>query len=125
MSEVTAEMIERGRGTDPRSAALRRKRGATVQQARERLTTSDTGHRGCDLELLRAYASTRLDPSLPATTLIAVVWLALFGGFRSNAVILWGALTLASLLLCCRAARSSRRSTIQRCICADGIRASA
>ncbi len=105
MSEVTAEMIERGRGTDPRSAALRRKRGATVQQARERLTTSDTGHRGCDLELLRAYASTRLDSVPSATTLIAVVWLVSFWWLRSNAVILWGALTLASLLLCCRAAK--------------------
>ena len=105
MSEVTAEMIERGRGADPRSAALRRKRGAKVQQARERLTTSDTGHRGCDLRLLRAYASTRLDAAPSATALIAVVWLVAFWWLRSNAVILWGALTLASLVLCCRAAK--------------------
>jgi len=53
MSEVTAEMIERGRGLDPKAATARRKRGAKVQRARERLTTSDTGHRGSDLALLR------------------------------------------------------------------------
>jgi two-component system, cell cycle sensor histidine kinase PleC len=105
MSEVTAEMIERGRGSDPRSAVARRKRGAEVQQARERLTTSDTGHRGCDLELLRAYASTRLDSALSATTLIVIVWLLSYWWMRSNLVILWGALTLASLVLCCRAAK--------------------
>ena len=105
MSEVTAEMIERGRGSDPRSAAARRKRGAKVQQARERLTTSDTGHRGCDLELLRAYASTRLDSALSATALIVVVWLISYWWMGSNLVMLWGALTLASLILCCRAAK--------------------
>ncbi len=105
MSEVTAEMIERGRGTDPRSLAQRRRRGATVQQARERLTTSDTGHRGCDLELLRAYASTRLESILSATTLIVIVWLLSYWWMRSNLVLLWGALTFASLVLCYRAAR--------------------
>jgi two-component system cell cycle sensor histidine kinase PleC len=55
MSEVTAEMIERGRGLDPQTATQKRRLGARVRQARERLTTSDTGHRGTDLELLRAY----------------------------------------------------------------------
>ena len=59
MSEVTAEMIERGRGLDPKAVTARRQRGVKVQRARERLTTSDTGHRGSDLALLRAYAAAR------------------------------------------------------------------
>jgi two-component system cell cycle sensor histidine kinase PleC len=105
MSEVTAEMIERGRGADPRSAAARRKRGAQMQEARERLTTSDTGHRGCDLELLRAYASTRLGSALSAAALILAVWLLSYWWVRTNLVMLWGALSLASLLLCCGAAK--------------------
>jgi two-component system cell cycle sensor histidine kinase PleC len=66
-------MIQRGRGKDPRLVAERRRRGLKVREAREKLTTSDTGHRGCDVGLLRAYASTRIHSAVPATALIALV----------------------------------------------------
>ena len=106
MSEITAEMIERGRGRDPKAAAERRKRGAKVQRARERLTTSDTGHRGCDLALLRAYASARKDSALSGAALIAAAGLLSFYWIKSNVVFLWVVLTLSTLILCYGAAKS-------------------
>ena len=56
MSEVTAEMIERGRGPDVAVLARRRKTASKVREVRERLTSSGTGHRAFDIELLRIYA---------------------------------------------------------------------
>lgn len=49
MTEVTAEMIERGRGTDPRVATERRRLAAKVREAREKLTSSGSGHRAFDV----------------------------------------------------------------------------
>ncbi len=93
-------MIERGRGLDPRTATERRKRGAKVQSARERLTTSDTGHRGCDLALLRAYGAARETSALSGSILIAMVTLMSFYWIRSNVALVWAVLTLSSLILC-------------------------
>ncbi|ARN83520.1 sensor histidine kinase [Methylocystis bryophila] len=106
MSEITAEMIERGRGADPRRAAERRKSGARIQRARERSAASDAVQAGHDRELLRIYATARLDSALSATTLIALVGLCSFWWARSNLPILWGAAAFASLLICCWAAKS-------------------
>ena len=58
MSEVTAEMIERGR-VDRRLSADRRKLASKVQEAREKLTSSGSGRRVFDIELLRLYAQNR------------------------------------------------------------------
>ncbi|HVB89875.1 MAG TPA: HAMP domain-containing sensor histidine kinase [Beijerinckiaceae bacterium] len=59
MSEVTAEMIERGRGPDPAAAAKRRRLASQVRQTREKLTSSGTGHRAFDLELYKVFAKAR------------------------------------------------------------------
>ena len=59
MFEVTAEMIERGRGGDPRIAAERRRVSQKVREAREKLTSTGSGHRAFDIELLRLYAERR------------------------------------------------------------------
>jgi two-component system cell cycle sensor histidine kinase PleC len=114
MSEVTAEMIERGRGVDPKAASLRRQRGVKVQRARERLTTSDTGHRACDVELLRAYAKIRMDSALSATTLIAIVSLLAYYWIKSNIVLVWAVLTFSSLILCYGAAKGFLQLEEQR-----------
>jgi two-component system cell cycle sensor histidine kinase PleC len=100
MSEVTAEMIERGRSGDPRAASERRRRSMKVREARERLTTSDTGHRGCDVGLLRAYASARLHSAVPATALIAMVAGLTRFWMEGEATIVWAVLAFSSLLLC-------------------------
>jgi two-component system, cell cycle sensor histidine kinase PleC len=100
MSEVTAEMIERGRGLDPKVSAGRRKRAAKVQSARERLTTSDTGHRECDLALLRAYSAARVNSSMAGIALIASSAMLSFYWIKADIVIIWALLTYSSLILC-------------------------
>ncbi|WP_457795609.1 sensor histidine kinase [Methylocystis sp. S23] len=100
MSEITAEMIERGRGLDPQTATQKRRLGARVRQARERLTTSDTGHRGADLELLRAYADARVNSAVSAVALILMMsFLALYW-LPAQRVIIWLVLAFSSLILC-------------------------
>ena len=64
MTEVTAEMIERGRGGDPRLAAERRRLARKVREAREKLTSSGSGQRTFDVELLRLYAERRKGAAL-------------------------------------------------------------
>jgi two-component system, cell cycle sensor histidine kinase PleC len=59
MTEVTAEMIERGRGVDPKTAAERRRLNAKVREAREKLTSAGSGHRTFDVELLQLFAKAR------------------------------------------------------------------
>lgn len=105
-SEVTAEMIERGRGLDPQTATQKRRLGAKVRQARERLTTSDTGHRGCDLELLRAYAETRTDSAISAIALILMMTLLSLYWLGTNTVVIWSVLAFSSLILCYGMAKS-------------------
>jgi two-component system, cell cycle sensor histidine kinase PleC len=64
MSEVTAEMIARGRFADPHSEA-RRRLANHMREARERLTSSGAGSIVFDLELLRLYAEGRKAAVLP------------------------------------------------------------
>jgi len=59
MTEVTAEMIERGRGADPKVAAERRRLALKVREAREKLTSTETGHRAFDVQLLERFAEGR------------------------------------------------------------------
>ena len=70
MSEVTAEMIERGRGLDPRIASQRRQLSARVRETRARLTSDGTGNPIFDHELLRLYARS-LTGASPAMALLA------------------------------------------------------
>src|SRR6202012_3523382 len=59
MTEVTAEMIARGRGADPKTVAQRRRLSARVREAREKLTSAGSGHRSFDVELLQLFARGR------------------------------------------------------------------
>ena len=100
MSEITAEMIERGRGSaDPKNAAQRRKLAYKVREAREALTSSGSGHRAFDVEMLRLYASARKSSGLIMSALslaigvIAVRWTA-----PSN-VLVWMSLCVAGLAI--------------------------
>jgi two-component system, cell cycle sensor histidine kinase PleC len=80
MTEVTAEMIERGRGGDPKVAAERRRLAAKVREAREKLTSAGSGHRAFDVELLQLYASGRRNSTLTfvfieiVAALVGVSW---------------------------------------------------
>lgn len=72
MSEVTAEMIEKGRGRKALAAAKRRGLANQIRNTREKLTSSGSGLRGLDVELLRQYAQTR-KTAAPATMGLALV----------------------------------------------------
>lgn len=77
MRDATAENIVRNETAEPPLSTQKRRLGARVRAVRERLTSSDTGHRGCDLGLLTAYAETRIR-FLPADMgiILLAVWLA-------------------------------------------------
>jgi two-component system cell cycle sensor histidine kinase PleC len=81
MTEVTAEMIERGRGADPKVAAERRRLAIKVREAREKLTSTETGHRAFDVELLERFAEGRISSvaTMAAFTMaiasIATAWI--------------------------------------------------
>ncbi len=71
MSEVTAEMIERGRAGGRGLDADRRRVAVEVREARERLTSSGSGYRAFDVELLKLYAQRR-KASVPGLALLSV-----------------------------------------------------
>ena len=104
MSEVTAEMIERGRGLDPKSASRRRKLASSVQMTREKLTSTGTGQRDFDVEMLRLFAQSNIS-STPGVGLLmltiagmSLIWLPPAG------VLLWLAMVAAGLGLVWRMA---------------------
>ena len=59
MTEITAEMIERGAGPDPEEAARRRKAHFQMRAAREKLTAGGDRREAYDLELLHLFAQGR------------------------------------------------------------------
>ena len=104
MVEVTAEMIERGRGADPRAVAERRRAALHVREAREKLTSTGSGFRAFDLELLRLYAERRR-AAIPGQALLALAlafvslhWTPLQG------LLVWLGLVGAALLVASRLA---------------------
>ncbi len=72
MGEVTAEMIERGRAGNPAVAAHRRRLAQEMRDAREKLTSSGSGQRTFDVELLRVFAE-RHRGATPLAAILAVV----------------------------------------------------
>src|SRR5580693_7104298 len=109
MTEVTAEMIVRGRGADPKAVAQRRRLAARVREAREKLTSAGSGHRSFDVELLQLFAKgrRRSSPSLFACGLAAVAVATAWAPLP--ALLAWLVLHGATLLLCYwLAARFSR-----------------
>ena len=101
MTEVTAEMIERGRGADPSIAADRRRRAREVRDAREKLTSSSSGHRAFDLELLRLYAERR-KASAPWLALLGAAFvLVLFAWHTRAAPLAWVGANASSVLCSC------------------------
>ncbi|HEY8579500.1 MAG TPA: sensor histidine kinase, partial [Beijerinckiaceae bacterium] len=56
---MTAEMIERGRGS-PSRLAQKRRVSSSLRETREKLTSAGTGARSSDIELIRQFASSRV-----------------------------------------------------------------
>ncbi len=99
MTEVTAEMIERGRGTDPKVAAERRRLAVKVREAREKLTSTETGHRAFDLQLLQLFAEGRKSSGLVMSAFILAVAAITTTWIPIEVSLIWLALTSAGFAL--------------------------
>src|SRR5437660_997803 len=99
MSEVTAEMIARGRGADPESAAQRRRLAFRVREVREKLTSSGTGHRAFDVELLHLFAVARRNAAAPTLGLAILVAFMSSVWITPGDVLVWTAIVFAALLV--------------------------
>ena len=73
MSQITAEMIERGRGANSRPSTERRRLATKVREAREKLTTGGAGHGAFEGELLRIYAENRISSALWAVLIALAI----------------------------------------------------
>jgi two-component system cell cycle sensor histidine kinase PleC len=100
MSEVTAEMIERGRGPDPRQIAHRRRLAEQVRSTREKLTSTGAGSRTFDIELLLQFARARMAATLPMLALTTGVALVIsLWSAPVTALGWWGAANFAILTI--------------------------
>ncbi|VUF10863.1 sensor histidine kinase [Methylobacterium dankookense] len=65
MSDLTVEMVQRGRGPSTEEVARRREIARDMRSARERLTSNTGLERAFDYELLRLYAQYRTGAGIP------------------------------------------------------------
>ena len=98
MSEVTAEMLERGRGSDDERSAHRRRVASKMREARERLTSSGSGQSTFDLELLRMFAESRrgATPALAVLALAAAAMAAIWVPLTT--ALIWVVLVVSSIV---------------------------
>lgn len=96
MNEVTAEMIERGRGLDPRTAVERRRLAARVREAREKLTSAGSGHRAFDVELLQLFAQGKKNNAVSFAVIIVAAAAVALTWAPTQMLLLWLALALIS-----------------------------
>ncbi|GBU17689.1 MULTISPECIES: HAMP domain-containing sensor histidine kinase [Methylobacterium] len=80
MSDLTVEMVQRGRGPSSEEATRRREIARDMRSAREKLNSTTGLERAFDYELLRVYAQYRSGAGIPlalfavAMALAAVIW---------------------------------------------------
>ena len=72
MSEITAEMIERGRGADPAMTAVRRRQAHSLREMRDQLSSGGPLPSAFEIELMRLFAQSRKS----ATPVVAALVLA-------------------------------------------------
>jgi two-component system cell cycle sensor histidine kinase PleC len=99
MTEVTAEMIERGRGTDPKTAGERRRLAARVREAREKLTSAGSGHRAFDVELLQLYAHGKQGTTFSFMTIAIVAAVVAAAWAPQQTLFLWICIQLITLFV--------------------------
>src|SRR5579872_5364368 len=89
MTEVTADIIDRGRGPDTKTAGERRRIAARVREAREKLTSAGSGHRAFDVELMQLFAQGKKQAT-PSYVILAIVAAAVATAWAPHAaLILW------------------------------------
>ena len=98
MDEVTAEMIERGRGSDGDRSSRRRRTAFQLKEAREKLTSNGTGSHTFDLELVRLFASGRRGATAAQAVLATVTAGVLSLWVSQVQTAAWLGLTLSAML---------------------------
>lgn len=99
MSEVTADMIERGRGvTDSAQVQQRRKLASRVRMAREVLTSIGSGQRRFDVELLRLFARNQRHATIAQLFLLVPSALLAADGLRIKFIVFWLLVAAAAIL---------------------------
>lgn len=97
MNDIAAENILQGQADESRTMDHKRGLGARVQAAREKLTTSDTGRRSCDLGLMAAYARSRIGLlPLDLGSVALAVWFA-YGAVAPQLLLIWTVAALVGL----------------------------
>src|ERR1700730_18763176 len=97
MTNVTAEMIARGRASDPAEAPRRGSLAPEVRDAREKLTSSASCQCGFAVELLRLFAKGRRSSGPAMAVLRAVAATAAAKWVAVDAVLIWLVLDFAAL----------------------------
>jgi two-component system cell cycle sensor histidine kinase PleC len=104
MSQVTAEMIERGRSARGEEARQRRVLTFRLREAREKLT-SNGEHRAFDTELLRLFAHSRVAATPAMVVLAAIIGMTAVLWVSPATVLCWLALIASVMALQYRFAR--------------------
>ncbi|GGH14239.1 two-component sensor histidine kinase [Alsobacter metallidurans] len=89
MTELTPEIIQRGRGADPSEVARRRRANRELQATREKLTSTSGLERAFDYELLRQFAETRRNAATVMYLLAAIVAAASSVWLSTPLMVLW------------------------------------
>ena len=99
MADLTAEMVQRGRGPSSQEVAKRRGIARDMRSARERLTSTSGLERAFDHELLRLYAQYRAGAALPLLGLAVALAAASLIWLRPAMAALWCVGACATVLL--------------------------
>jgi two-component system cell cycle sensor histidine kinase PleC len=105
MSELTPEIIARGRGADPAELARRRRTAWELRAVREKLTSNVGLERAFEHELLRTFAQTRHNAGTAMLLLAIVAAGASSVWLPAAPILLWLALVgfvISGMLLLCR-----------------------
>jgi two-component system, cell cycle sensor histidine kinase PleC len=99
MPELTAEMIQRGRGPDPADAARRRKLAQDMRSAREKLTSSTGLQRAFDYELIRLFVRYRQGATVAMLILALAVASTASLWVRPQGIVLWVSVVLSTMAI--------------------------
>jgi two-component system cell cycle sensor histidine kinase PleC len=99
MSLLTAELVERKRRAETREAARRQSARATLQDARERLTSATGLNRAFDYDMARLFAQSKSTASIALALYTIGIAAALVVWFPPAIAAFWACLALAPALL--------------------------
>ncbi|WP_406856924.1 ATP-binding protein [Alsobacter sp. KACC 23698] len=97
MSELTPEIIQRGRGADPIEVARRRRANRELQATREKLTSTSGLERAFDYEILRQFAETRRNAVVVMYLLTGIIGAAATVWVSAPLVLMWMALIMIAM----------------------------